>query len=805
MEVNDAIFIDDLFDNLMMGNASVITSDNIKRLNDIALELYSIPELNNACISSLKKIIMICNVLYNRTDMTVLPVEDGFYDLLLEKYKKYDANFQVGSAVVEFRNFIENDLEVPRKVAECPLIFTEPIERDEVRQAMYEQIMRIGQPILNRHDFAISPIEFEDRSQYISKRTHNTEHNHPSLVGTLDKAKFVFNADAIKAGAFDDSNVKILERDFFMDHIQRGILDPNRIINIVAEIKYDGVSVEADCDLEVQSARSRGDTGMGVASDITPLLKGYTFKQAGCMIGEKPIGVKFEAIMTKTNLYTFNKLRDRNYRNCRTAIVGLFGASDGYKYRDLMTLIPLALDREDIPQITNRMEEIEFLNRVFVSNGEPLRYCYMSGTYTEIMFLIKAFWDEAKIARDFLDFMYDGIVISYLDQDIIDKLGRQNYINKYSMAVKFDPLEKQTIFRGFTYEVGQHGQITPMIHYDPVEFIGTIHTKSTGSSYERFNDLNLRYGDYINVTYVNDVMPYVSKLDCAANRTNAENRAPEPFPTVCPICGTPLVSSDSNKTMLCPNNECPARSVKRMVNTLAKMNLKGFAEASIIALNKNYLHELFNMFPEEMCSKLGDADGMSLFNALQSIIKGYPQLINDYVILGALGFTSIAHKKWKSILEKITIKGLYDLYLSSRTEDEFRVKLLAVVPGTGEVTSWTIVREFPFFEKDINFIVNNIPLKESYGTSLEGAIQIRFTGVRNPQLSELLCNAGYDADDNAGATKKTAILIVPYEGFVSGNTKKVTPECKIVPKDQFLTYPELYITDQELCEQIKTL
>ena len=59
------------------------------------------------------KIIMICNVLYNRTDMTVLPIDDGFYDLLLEKYKIYDSNFQVGSAVVEFRNFIENDLDNP--------------------------------------------------------------------------------------------------------------------------------------------------------------------------------------------------------------------------------------------------------------------------------------------------------------------------------------------------------------------------------------------------------------------------------------------------------------------------------------------------------------------------------------------------------------------------------------------------------------------------------------------------------------------------------------------------------------------
>ena len=137
------------------------------------------------------------------------------------------------------------------------------------------------------------------------------------------------------------------------------------------------------------------------------------------------------------------------------------------------------------------------------------------------------------------------------------------------MAVKFDPLEKQTIVRGITYEVAQHGQVTPMIHYDPVEFIGTIHTKSTGSSLKRFNELDLKYGDYINVTYVNDVMPYVSRVECQHNRDN-----PEPvcqIITQCPICGSNLVVSDSGKSLLCPNINCQGRGLQRMVNMFAKI------------------------------------------------------------------------------------------------------------------------------------------------------------------------------------------------------------------------------------------
>ena len=786
------MIINQMFDALMKGDASVLITDNIRLLNEEALRLMSISELNSDQVEELKKIIMICNVLYNRTDMTVLPIEDGFYDLLLEKYKTYDPNFQVGSAVVEFRNFIENDLDQQTKVAKCPISFDHP-QRDEIHQAVFDEIMRKGKPILNKYDFARKMVSFDDK--YISKRTHNTQHNHPSLVGTLDKAKFVLNQDAINAGVFNDDNVKVLERDFFQDHIKKGIIHPNQEIGVVVELKYDGISVEADCNLEVQSARTRGDTGIGEAADITPILKGYRFKHAGPLIGDDPIGIKFEAIMTNSNLAKFNQLRGRSYANCRSAIVGLFGSSDAYLYRDLITLVPLAIDREQVKDRTDftnmdRLTEIILLNNLFTSHGQPLRYCYFSGTVPEILYMIKVFWDEAKVAREYLDFMYDGIVVSYVDDNIRQTLGRKNYINKYSMAVKFDPLEKQTIFRGYTYEVGQHGNITPMIHYDPVEFLGTIHTKSTGSSLNRFKDLGLKYGDYINVKYVNDVMPYVSRVECDHNRNNSN-----PAISIidkCPICGADLVVSDSGKSLLCPNMNCQGRSLQRMTNMFAKMNLKGFADATFKALGRSHLYELVNISSNELREKLGEVDSMTFLEAL-NYITHEPQ--KDYIVLGALGFTSIAHKKWQSILQYITLRDLYNLYQSCSNLDEFRMMLQRTIPNIGDVTCNTITNEWKFFEKDIEFILNNFNLINSYGVSNEGKLQIRFSGIRNKQLSEQLSTNGYDADDSGSVTKNTDILLIPYEGFSSSKVTKAqkNPNTKIIPIQDFIDNMDKYL------------
>ena len=780
--------IDLMFKAIMVGDASVITIGNIQLLNDMALYLYNIPQLDPGQVDTLKKIIMISNALCNRSDMFVLPIEDGFYDLLLEKYKTYDENFQVGSAIVEFRDWIENVSDTPQKIARPAVIFDKPVERDELHQDIHDEIMRKDKQNINHHNFNKKAVTFDQTG--ITKRTHNTQHNHPTLVGTLDKCKFVMNQDAINCGVFNDPNVAVLERDFFQDHINKGIINPNQEIEVVVELKYDGISVEADCGFTLQSARTRGDTGIGEAADITPILDGYVFRNASCMLGEEPVGVKFEAIMTNSDLEKFNQLRGKKYANCRTAIIGLFGAGDAYLYRDLITLVPLALDREQFKYpINNRLEEIEFLNKVFTSHGEPLRYCYFKGTVPEILFMIKAFWDEAKLARNYLNFMYDGIVVSYIDENIRDKLGRKNFINKYSMAVKFDALEKETIFEGYTYEVGQHGNITPMIHYKPVEFNGTIHTKSTGSSYNRFKELGLKYGDYISVKYVNDVMPYVSKLECEHNRNNT-NPVIE-FIKQCPICGSNLVISDSGKTVLCPNINCLGRSSQRMVNMFAKMNIKGFAEAAFKALQKTHFYELFEFSELELVRVLGNADGSNFYNTLQTLLR---EKQKDYIIMGALGFTSLAHKKWQSILQHIRLKDLNDLYRSCYNDDEFRMTLKRTIPKIGDATCNTLAAEWKFFEPDIEFILGHIPLDESFGTSNEGKLKIRFTGVRNKQLAELLNTAGCDAGEGS-ITKDTDILLIPYEGFTSSKVTKAmsNPQIKIVPIQQFIDNMNDYI------------
>ena len=206
------LFIHQMLNQIMLGNGSVIVSENINRMNDIAMQIYAKREgqLTDQEVSTLKELLMICNVLYNRTDLTVQAIEDGFYDILLEIYKQYDEHFQVGSAVVNLKDLLESDLDSKNIMASPAIYFFFDEKKDDIHEAIYKDLNKVT---FVPHDLNKSSVTFQ-QSEGISKRTHNTAHNHPDLVGTLDKVKFVFNQEAIDAGVFEDPNVKILERDF---------------------------------------------------------------------------------------------------------------------------------------------------------------------------------------------------------------------------------------------------------------------------------------------------------------------------------------------------------------------------------------------------------------------------------------------------------------------------------------------------------------------------------------------------------------------------------------------------------------
>ena len=752
-----------IYQSLLQGSLVMINNESDLLINDETQQLLNTEIPTPSQLYEMELILKISNIIYNNTDRSMCPLEDGVYDVLVVHYQNITGSYPVGAPPVKFES---SDTKT---------------EMDNTK-VMYHKIEG-WEDAFYYDDIFHNPYQPEDsiREMYIKdylptrRAARDTGHNYPELVGTLDKCKFVLNKQAKDAGVFDDANVAIFERDFIDKHLKMGIIKPDEKFFMVVELKYDGVSVEADVTDQVLSARSRGDTANDLATDMTPILEGYKFNRLYYNDGKKPdqIGMKFEAILTKDNLSRLSELKKKPYKNCRNAIAGIMSSLDSRIYRDLITLVPLATSIPDM--FPTRVEEIEFMN-TYYSTGQVLNYAVLYGDYKEILFKVKKFLEEAEYLRPMMPFMYDGIVVSYLDKSKIKALGRENSVNKWSIAIKFNPLKKQTKFLGYSFTVAQNGMITPMIHYLPVEFYGTIHTKSSGHSYQRFKNLNLAVGDIITVEYTNDVMPYVTKPDLEINRQNPNK--PIEFITHCPCCGTELVFSDSGKTAKCPNLRCAERNTVRMGNFLAKTNFRDFSEQTTKLLGIDSVKALLEVASSESICKevLGEVNGQKFRDRVKDLLD---VSLYDYEIVGSLGFSSLALAKWRLIFKVITIQDLLNL-----PEEALREILLSI-KGIGPESIETIITELPFFREDLITIINNFHILEF--KNVKASKKIRFTGFRDSELVEYV-KARYPGTDigEGSVSKDTNILLVPSEGFTSTKTAKAVKDgITIVPVNEF--------------------
>lgn len=771
-----------IVNSLLNGDASCLTQEAIANINYLTVQLLSKEPLTTVEVEVVDDILHISNIIYNNTDRSILVLEDGIYDMLLEKYKRYNPNFQVGAEPVHFDNFNTANQQVQQ------------YQEEEVSN--FDRLFKFH-PYINPKDLmfgdCLTAMTFfgnaiiDNNVQTVSKRLRNTNHKYPQLVGTLHKAKFVLDQEAIAIGVYDDANVRIFERDFLRKHVQQGIVDPNHI-KLVLELKYDGVSIEAEVTDRVLSARTRGDTQQDKTTDLTPILQGYTFPKAmGYNI--EPFGMKFEAVVSYDNLQEIAYQSGKVYKNARNAIIGILGNSEAYKYAKYITLVPLQTSHDNM----TREEELMFMNKYY-STKENCRYAVVEGNYNEVLFMVKTFVENAQRCREAIPFMYDGIVVSYLDENIRRTLGRQNSINEYSIAIKFPTKKKLTRFRGYTYTVGATGDITPMIHYDPVEFYGMVNTKSSGHSYARFMELNLRPNDILEIEFTNDVMAYVHKAMIEENMYNP--LPPTEFIKTCPECGSLLQVSDTSKTVFCPNINCPGRTIARMVNTLKKLNIKGFSAETVKALDITSFYDLMTI-TEEKASILGPNNAINLINTVEGIYNSH---VVDYNILGALGFSDIGSAKWKTILKAVT---LYDII--NDTQQQLFFKLTNSGKGIGPKTSDTILNEREFFKKDLAYIYNMPNIVLSKGNNDEAISigkTIRFSGIRDVELENRLSLLGHDISEGS-VTKNTDFLLIPYSGFTS---TKVNRALELNSKNQhqikILTLEEFKLNETSYLGQI---
>lgn len=691
-------------------------------------------------------IIKIANIYYNNDFNGLLLIDDDIYDRIVVLLRQTSIPIPIGAPRIELKESIPNSNNTLLESKQGSL--KQVVRFSNAGEYFNTLTSNATRPLYD--DYVINP----DDNDCSYRKLRNTGHRY-DLCGTLDKCKFVTDLDAKSAGVFDDTSVMVFERDFLNPHIKKGIVNPNDI-TIIASLKYDGISVEATVQGDtIISACSRGDMANNEASDLTPILGGMKFKRAEGISKQDEFGIKFEFIVNSLNMNRLLKQYKVNYVNHRNAIIGLFGRLDARAFRDYMTPVPLESSLD-----TDRITEIQFLNKYY-TKGLDLRHIVIRGNKSEVLKQLNEFVEEASNIRSFMPFAYDGIVVEYVDPNIRNILGKLNSIPRYSVAIKFNPLKRQSIFTHYTYSVGYSGVIIPMAHFEPVDFMGAIHDKTTIHSYARFKKLRLCKGDKVNLSLNNDVIVYLTKAEDDNTREDREQYL-EKFPTHCPSCGTRLKYSLSGDTAYCPNFYCRERSLNRIAGMLQKLGVKDFGLETVRALDIKNVIELFNVDTKRAQQVLGTNNGVKFKKTIEAL-KDVE--LPDYRVLASLGFPGIGNVTWLKLLQGAPIDVLLNGTIDDIANCYHRIKV-----GIGPKTIRCIITERDHFKEEVEFLYKNLKILNTPVGIVRKHKIVVFSGVRDQQLEKLFEEKGFKISDSF--VNGCTVLVVPAIGFMSSKVKK---------------------------------
>jgi len=580
----------------------------------------------------------------------------------------------------------------------------------------------------------------------------NVKHSYENLVGTLFK---LFNLD---------------ELDEFIDDMTK--LTPNESSKIALSLKFDGnsVTIEYNPDGTVNKALTRGRGGEG--KDLTHVFKDRKinlpkwFKNSK-ELKEIPFAVKYEAIITYENYDKLCKETGEDYANPRSTISGILGRDNAKLFSKYITLVPLEFKLYG----SDYSESPEIISDFFGNDNYFSKYLelYTAGKKA-LKTVIRDYYNKVIEKRKDLPFMIDGIVIEFMnDADILKGYtplsdGSRPYFKK---ALKLPYLESTTKVTSIDFSYGDTGRITPVVHFEPVEFLGNIQTKQNLHNYKRFKELKLGKDSEILLTYRSDCLSYVNKID------SEENSKITPFKFIekCPICNRKLkiiTNPKGEETFVeCEWKDCSGKIVGRLENYLTKMNIKGIKTSTIEKL-KDYgvenIEDLYRLNYEEISKiqGLGKKSAELIKKSIES--KEY----YDYEILGSLSIRNTSLETTKIVCKAYTLPELINLYnngSNNPNNNEFNLKgfdnlydIIYNLEGFSSIQTKYFVYGFIDNLDTIKFLMSRgyKTLKEEIKND-GNSLNIVFTGFRDRELQDKLEKQGHSV--KSSVSSKTNLVI----------------------------------------------
>ncbi|MCQ2323664.1 MAG: NAD-dependent DNA ligase LigA [Paludibacteraceae bacterium] len=562
-------------------------------------------------------------------------------------------------------------------------LFTEieDTERDEIRtlrkeleEANYKYYV-LNQPTLSDREFDVKMRRLQDLEKAypdMADASSPTQHVGSDLGGNNKFASITHRYPMLS-----------LANSYSQDEIQEWLHKLPANVEIVCELKYDGLSISLWYENGLLThAVTRGDgvRGDDVLNNIRTIATIPTHLDAAIFGGNVPsfLELRGEVLLPWANFERLNQEREAQeeplFANPRNAASGTLKLQDPNEVarRGLACYLYYMLG-ENLPGKTH-YERLQSAQQWGFPISDAIRVCH---SIDEVMDYIH-YWDTE---RKNLPVATDGIVLKVNDLSTQQSLGYTAKTPRWAIAYKF-PAEKQhTRLRAITYQVGRTGVVTPVANLDPVQLSGTTVQRATLHNEDFIRQLGIVEGDEVWVEKGGEIIPKITgicplpagDLPAVFIGTSSEphrnligtsqlhcNGAEHAysFPTTCPECGARLVRMEDEAAWRCPNElGCPPQIKGKMEHFVSRkaMNIDGLGTETIDLLYaQGLLHsiaDIYDLKKEDIAKqeRLGDKSADNILAGIEAS-KQVPWAR----VLFALGIRMVGETTAKKIARRFT-------------------------------------------------------------------------------------------------------------------------------------------------------
>ena len=341
----------------------------------------------------------------------------------------------------------------------------------------------------------------------------------------------------------------------FDTRVRKVAEENNEELKYVVETKIDGLStaLKYEKGVFVQGAtRGNGLIGEDVTDNlktISHIPKELKEKIDITVRGEVFIGTKeFEKMNAEREI-----LDESLFANARNAAAGSLRQLDSKvtatRPLDIFIFNVQKYDEDTFDSENSHFTELDKLQKLGF-NVVPVRT--LCSTIDEAIEAIKKIGED----RENLSFGIDGAVIKVDNLRLREILGTTYKVPKWAIAYKYPPEKKETKLLDIVCQVGRTGALTPTAILEPVKVAGSTISKTTLHNEDFIKEKDLKIGDTVVIQKQGDVIPEV--VDVIKSKRDGTERE-FVMPTVCPVCGAPVVREEGEAVARCIGIECSAK------------------------------------------------------------------------------------------------------------------------------------------------------------------------------------------------------------------------------------------------------